>query len=235
MEKTYLIAGKEYPYCEDFANYIVNTGNNVMVTLSDNKEKAATPTPSTIWNRSSPISARSLVLETETTIGNIDTAFLIFDTSLYVSEFEKLGIESISRGLDTLFAGYMYLTQELLDRFTKKNFGNICFILKMHPSISESVKTQKRTESLPAEPLVAAAAAAFRSFAENIATKYAGSTIGIQLVECLGTTEDSTVLCPWLLPYVDAAAKNPVVDAKNASKWAQVGAKASSGWQLFKR
>ncbi len=235
MEKRYLLAGKEYPFCEDFANYAVNSGNSILVTLLDNKEKTATPTPSFVWNRSSPISSRSLVLEAETTLGGLDTAFIMFDTELYVDEFEKLGIEVISRGLDTLFAGYMYLTLELLERFTKKNEGNICFILKTHPSLHDAVKQQKRTESIPSGPIVDAAASAFRSFAENIAIKYAGAPIGIQLVECPGSADDMSTLCPWLFSFVESASTKPVVDAKVAGKWTQIGGKVSSNWQLFKR
>ncbi len=235
MEKTYLIAGKEYPFCEGFANYIVNNGDKIMVTLLDSKEKSTIATPSFMWNRASPISARSLILETETNLGSIDTAFLMFDTSLYVNDFDKMGVEIVSRGLDTLFAGYMYLTLELVARHLKKNGGNICFILKTHPSLVEAVKHQKRTEIPPSGPIVEAAAAAFRSFAENIATKYAGAPIGIQLIECAGTDDDAKTLCPWLIPYIESVSAKPIVDAKIASKWVQLGAKAPSGWQLFKR
>ncbi len=235
MEKTYLVAGKEYPFCEDFANYAIHNGNNVMVTLLDNKEQTTSSTPSFAWNRASPISARTLVLETETNFGKIDTAFLIFDTPLYVNDFEKTGLEVVSRALDTLFAGYMYLTLELLERFSKKGEGNICFILKTHPSLVDAVKQQKRTEAPPAGPIVDAAVAAFKAFAENTATKYAAAPIGIQLVECPGTTDDANSLCPWLFPYVESSSAKPIVEAKTAAKWVQIGAKASAGWQLFKR
>ncbi len=235
MEKAYLLAGKEYPFCEDFANYVTNNGDSIMVTLLDSKEKATIATPSFSWNRASPISARSLVLEAETTFKKIDTAFIMFDTALYVEEFEKMGIEVISRGMDTLYAGYMYLTIELIERFLKKGEGNICFILKTHSSLLEAVRQQKRTENAPSSPFVDAAASAFRSFAENIAVKYAGAPVGIQLVECTSATNDATQLCPWLLPFVESSSEKPIVDAKAAGKWFQIGSKASSGWQLFKK
>ncbi len=234
MEKTYLIAGKEYPFCEGFANYAVSNDNNVMVTLLDNKEKTATPYPSFVWNRSSPLSSRALILETETTVGDIDTAFLIFDTALYVEDFDKMSLEVISRATDTLFAGYMYLTLELLERFSKKGKGSICFVLKTHPSLIDAIKQQKRTDIIPAGPFVAAAATAFRSFAESIATKYAAASVGIQLVECESSLDEGTNLCPWLFNFVEAASSKPIVDAKIASRWHQVGSKASSGWP-FKR
>ncbi len=234
MEKTFLLAGKEYPFCEGFANYAVSSGDNIMVTTLDNKGKAAKPTPSFVWNRSSPLSARALILETETTLGDIDTAFLMFDTALYANDYENLSLEVISRGLDTLYAGYMYLTTELLDRFVKKDKGNVCFILKKHPSLIDAIKQQKRTEILPAGPFVDAAAASFRSFAENTATKYASSPIGIQLVECPSSVDDATELCPWLFSFVESASLKPIIDVKLASRWFQVGSKPSS-WQLFKR
>ncbi len=235
MEKTYLIAGKEYPFCEGIANYAVNSGAKVMVTLLDKKEKTATPTPSFVWNRSSPLSARALILETETTMGDIDTAFLIFDTALYVNDFEKMSLEVISRGIDTLFAGYMYLSVELLERFIKKGYGNICFVLKTHPSLTEALKQQKRTETIPAGPFVEAAASAFRAFAESIATKYAAASIGIQLIECPSSIDESTELSPWLFSFAESAATKPIVDAKLANRWYQVGSKPSSGWPIFKR
>jgi len=238
MSKTVLIAGKEFPFCAPFVNYAVENGFNAMVTLLQNEENPqnpVAPVASFVWNRSSPISARSLVLETENTFGQVDYAFLIFDTASYIKKFERMSAETLSRGMDTLFAGYMYLCLELVDRLLKKGSGNICFILEKHPGMLEAVKSNARGDILPAGPLVSAAEAAFKVFAENLAVRQASTPIGIHLIECLGGIDEARDLVPWLYPYLETASANPIVSLKNAARWVHPGAKSSSGWQLFGR
>ncbi|MFI3257108.1 MAG: hypothetical protein R3Y36_02290 [Spirochaetales bacterium] len=238
MEKTVLIAGMEYPFCETFVNYAVQNGHNAMVTLLPNSQdvqRPVAPIAGFAWNRSSPISARSLVLETENTFGNLDYAFIVFDTVLYTKEFEKMNTELISRATDTLFSGYMYLCSELLEKFIKKGKGNLCFILKKHLSLIDGAKSKLRSDTLFSSPLVMSGEAAFQSFAEGIAVQYASSPVGVYLIESSKNLNEASDFNPWLYQYLEAASTKPVVNPKNASKWIAEGTKFSAGWQLFNK
>ena len=233
MEKVFLIAGKEYPSCEDFAHFLNKNGDKVMVAGTGFSEQSSVSYAE--WNRNSAISARSLVLETETILGQTDIAFILFDTEQYLGKFAKLSMEEISRGIDYLIAGYIQLTMELINRFTKIGKGNICFLVKKHPSLVDVHKNPKKIDMAPANPLLSAAESAFFSFAENIAVKYAQSKIGIQLVDYTNLDNEQENLYPWLVEYLETAFKKPDTNVKNAAKWVVPGAKFSAGWTLFKK
>lgn len=235
MDKTILIAGKEFPFCDAFVNYAVANRYNVMVTLSqtgENPRKPEPPVAEFIWNRSSPISARSLVLQTENTFKSLDCAFLIFDTASYVTDFERMSAETLSRGMDTLFAGYIYLCSELLDRFQKRGGGILCFILEKHPKLVDLAKSNAMP---PAGPLVAAAEAAFKSFAENISARESANPMNIHLIECPSGIDEKVTLVPWLYSYLEKAAISPTMGVKNIARWVTPGTKFSSGRPFFGR
>ncbi len=233
MEKVFLIAGKEYPLCENFAHFLEKNGVKVMVTGA--QDSAQSQLSHFLWNRSSAISARSLVLETETLLGQTDTAFVIFDTEQYLDSFSKMTMNEISKAIDSLFAGYFHLTMELITRFAKLGKGNICFLLKRYPSLVEMHKNPKKLDLAPAHPLLSAAESSFVTFVENIAVKYAQTKIGMQLVDYSDVDNEQENLYPWLIDYLEKAFEKPEISAKNAAKWITPGAKYSSSWSLFKK
>ena len=233
MEKVFLIAGKEYPLCENFAHFLEKNGAKVMVTGVQDSSQSQLSYFS--WNRSSAISARSLVLETETLLGQTDIAFVIFDTEQYVDSFSKMTMNGISKAMDFLFIGYFQLIMELVNRFTKLGKGNICFLLKRHPSLADIHKNPKKMDTIPVNPLLSAAENSFLTFAENLAIKYAQTKIGMQLVDYSGIVNEQESLYPWLIEYLDQAFENPELTEKNAAKWITPGKKYSSSWGLFKK
>ena len=199
MSKTILVAGKNMPEASSFTDGISHSGRNIIVSgnITDSEEtrkltiaerkanqaayeeekaqEAKTGMCTIEWNRSSPLSARSLVLQTTTIFGGMDEAVLYFDEEQYAAKAEKMDSEEIVRGCDEMIAGYQYLTLEILNSFQKRDTsegkGRLVFLMKKTPDRIDVLKNPSVKNGLSpiASPLVAAGAAAFASFAENIA------------------------------------------------------------------
>lgn len=199
------------------------------------------------WNRASPISSRTLLIQAQTTLGSLDTAVLFFDTTEYNTIFDDVSIEEASKVADQLILGFQYFTLEFVNRVTQKEIpARLIFILRSFPSLSEidhstALKKQFTAGSLiPSSLFVSTAQSAFESFAQNISTFLLNnqflSTLLITGDESNDVIKDDSSLADWLLDYIRTveAAKN----ARGAIKstfWVKAGSKPSSGFSLFKR
>lgn len=258
MSKTILIAGKNMPEAGNFTEGIAFSGRNIIVsgniadseetkrlTIAERKanqaayeeEKAqeARSGMCTIeWNKSSPLSARSLVLQTATIFGRMDEAVLYFDEEWYASKAEKMDSEEIVRGCDDMIAGYQYLALEVLNAFqrreTSEGKGRLVFLLKETPNRIDVLKNPAVKDGLSpiASPLVAAGAAAFASFAENIAAVCSDS-IFVDVIIVRGDSsmegfrrDDETGR--WLSSYLDAYVSPDPMGRKEIS-WVRPGEK----------
>lgn len=253
MEKTMLIAGKEVPQGSDFASGAALKGRNVVVTANPPEKDGAVPVSengytSAVWNRSSPISARSLVLACENQFSSLDEAVLYFDEPLYASRNGRLTAEDCAFKLDEMTAGYQYLALEILSRFEQKKrgangvkAGKLVFLHKTNPSQSDaarssSVRTQ--TEAL-SSPFVASAGAAFDAFAENLAALCAQRDDTLVVLVSFDAANETALrdntLSSWLCGYLDAADElKSKPGAKQAVSWIKAGAKGPGGFSLFK-
>lgn len=254
MEKTILIAGKDSPAGNEFAEGFLLASRNVLLTSahevpvdSENQNQDSSDTNKIIleeWNRSSSLSARSLVLQTETNFSRIDEAVLIFDKEQHAADATKMNAAESSRISGDLISGYQYLALELLNRFEKKNTAaeqnsRLIFIIEECPTVSDCIKTpalRNGTKSI-ASPLVAAAGAAFVSFAENIAAVYADKPyVSIYLVKCdhddFSGSDKS--LAKWLADYLDNADEGKhKQNSKKSIQWIKAGAK-TGGFSFFR-
>ncbi len=82
------------------------------------------------WVRSSPLSARSVILACENTGVKIRDAVLIFDGAALAAHggaFDAAGCASV---IDTLIRPYAYLTSALLERFRKQGEGTLTFVFR---------------------------------------------------------------------------------------------------------
>ena len=194
------------------------------------------------WNKSSPLSARSLVLQTLTIFNRMDEAVLYFDEEWFASKAEKMDSEEIARGCDEMIAGYQYLALEIISSFQKRDAsegpGTLVFLLKETPSRIDVLHSPALKDGLSAiaSPLVSAGKAAFASFAENLAAVCSDSIfVNIVLIRGDNSMEgfrrdDETGR--WLCTYLNS------MDASKSGKkaqWVKPGAKPSSGFKLFKR
>ena len=190
MEKTILVAGKDHPEVMDFSDGVLMSGRNVVTTSATgvhSKKAADGGAVISMWNKTSPVSARSLVLECENNFRRLDEALFLFDEAYFAEKFDGMTHENCSRGMDEMILAYQYLAQEVLSRFEKRFSLNhasgeilkpakIVFLLKSSPSEYDILKNNALRNTVPfaAGPFVSAAASAFVALAENIAAMFGG-------------------------------------------------------------
>ncbi len=200
---------------------------------------------SVAWNRPSSVSARTLVLQAENAYGSLDEAVLYFDEDFYASNAEKTDAAECVRGCDELIVPYQVLALEVLARYEKKYDGTkpftLVFMLKEGPSVADSVRSPaiKNGQNAIASPVVSAAAAAFATFAENIAAVYGdASYVNIVLVHGDGSNEiarNDSSLASWLSEFMDSVSSlKTKLNAKKSLAWNKVGAKSAGGFSLFR-
>jgi hypothetical protein len=238
MIKTLLVVGKEYSQDPEFVNSAIDDGKIVVsATNIEDTEilRPKAPSMSFLWHPSSPVSARSMVLKTETTLESLDCGILFFDTYSFIQEYEKLSADVFTRGVDNMFLGYSYVTAELYNRFVLKEKGVLCFVLNSAPSLLSITKNNSKAVQgiKKPSPFVSAMEAAFKTFAENCAAQFLTAKIPVLLVE--NNTDQDLSLGNWLLPYLEEFAHNFTQKiTKNSFQWVEKGAKLSSG-KLFRK
>lgn len=259
MNKTILVAGKYMPEAGSFTDGIAFSGRQIIVsglrsdseetkklTIAERKakqsayeEEKAQEAKSGIctieWNKSSPLSARSLVLQTSSIFGRMDEAVLYFDEEWYASKAEKMDSEEIVRGCDEMIAGYQYLALEVLNSFKRRDTedgpGTLVFLLKDTPNQLDVLynPAQKNGLSPIASPVVASGAASFAAFAENLAAVCQDS-IFVNVVLIRGDSnmegfrrDDETGR--WLCSYLDSEEGSPKApENRTKVKWIRPGA-----------
>ena len=195
-----LIAGKTMPDAANFAEGVAYSGRNIVVTgipadLTDQPKRltaaerkanleayeeaktreAKSGTCTIEWNRSSPLSSRSLVLQTLTIYGGLDEVLLYFDEEWFASRADRMDSEQVSRTADEMIAGFQYLALEAISTFHRRDTaegpGTLIFLYKQTPSRVDVLRSPGLMDGMSAiaSPLVAAASAAFVAFAENLA------------------------------------------------------------------
>ena len=215
MLETVLITGATSKTYEAIASAAKSAGFKTAVADTENAKNTIQ------WNKASPISARAVVLQAENLLGKIGTTILYFDAVNYDESFGKLSVENISRGIDSMTLGYMYLAQELISRFSQENEGNLVFMIN---------KSEQREYGV----LPSAAIAACEAFAERTANFYAGKNGGVILVKNNDTSIEETA--DWLFQYLaQPGAQKNAYNPKAASKWLKPGAKPAPSIPLFGR
>ena len=253
MTKTILIAGKNLPDGADFIEGAQVKMRNVAATASKGAKPASTPNTSAFeWTRTSPVNARSLVLDAETEFGQIDEAVLYFDQAYYAGRFNLLTPQECSESIDEMILGYQYLALEILSRFEKKYsmrsgleeekapVPKLAFLIKTCASECDVSKNGALRASTPmaASPFVAAAAAAFTAFAENIAAIYGGREYVTVLLahgdQNIEVAKRDRSLSEWICSYMDEVdnQKNKL-SLKQSMSWIKAGAKGP-GFSLFR-
>lgn len=256
MERTILVAGKDLPEGLDLADGILLSGRNVVAATSGARNVKRTEEGSTVsveWNRTSPVSAKSLVLECENHFRRIDEALFVFDEAWFAEKFNEISFENTSRGIDEMILGFQYLAQEVLSKFEKRfvlNYSTeenlkpakIIFYLKSSPSEVDVIKNNSLRNTVPcaANPLVAAASGAFIAFAENIAAMFANRDyVNVVLVKgdvSVELCKNERSFASWICNYLNEVdmLKNKLT-AKQSVAWVKVGAKGpNSGFGFLK-
>ncbi|HZK20246.1 MAG TPA: hypothetical protein VFC68_05935 [Treponemataceae bacterium] len=238
MMKTVVISGNEYPATAALVQSALDAEKNVMVAVSDSNTEIQTPgneATSYVWHKTSPVSARSLLLEAENKFESIDCGFIVFDSEVFFSKFNVFTLENISRGNDEMLVSMQYLTYEFIKRFELAKKGMLCFVLNPVMSIAEITRNVRSAQNAaPLTALTAAAEAAFRAFAENIAAVSVGKAYKTLLVE--RGIEDREIFSKWLIAYADQYyTVKKKISAKDSIKWLRSGAKSPASRSFFSR
>lgn len=247
MSKSILIAGKYLPEATNFADGAEIKMRNVAITDPKiSRDNVPVSNIKTLpWSRPSPVAARSLILECERIFGNIDEVVLYFDESYFATKFHSLTMQNCSQTLDDALLGYQYLTLELLSRFEKTSELNaslgkpqvvpkLVFLIKNSVNEFDIKKNPALRTELPApsNAFVAAAAAAFVAFAENIAAVY-NSKEYVEIILANADFENEAAktdnsLGQWLCDYLDELdTKKKRASLKQELSWIKAGSKVS--------
>lgn len=234
-----LVAGKDSP--DEFVKNFVAHGYNVAVAGNPDLSSASTSAEnitSLRWNKTSPVSARSMILETENFFGGFDTTLLVFDAPALATQFTSCTVEDISRALDNLIAGFQYLAVESFARFAQKKInGRLVFLLKTQPTLVEAVRSSQRNiSSKPSGPIVAAAQSAFGAFAENFAALSMDHEFGSVLLT-IATPQNElssrdSALAIWLAEYISSINEKEK-NQRQVPLWIKAGAKSTNFLSRF--
>lgn len=219
MKKTVLLVGKDFNEAQSFTGGLKDHDRSLAIA----GDKSFT------WNKSSPISARTLILQCANTFGSIAETVLYFDENIIAAKFQKRDLQTCSQVNDEYILGYQYLAVELLQRY-KNHPGKIAFVYKSLP------KTMAN-----ANPFVRAAAASFCAFAQATANDLIQSLdseiIPTVLVKVDAENEQyklDSALSDWLCSYFDALDDTKIKpDAKHPASWIKPGSKPSAGFAIF--
>lgn len=256
MEKTILIAGKDLPDGLDFSDGALMTGRNVVAATSrsaNTKQAVEGGIVSALWNRMSPISSRSLVIECENYFRRLDEAVFYFDEAYFAQKFDGMNIENCAVGTDEMILGFQFLVQEILVRFEKRfaiDFAQnnsvkppkLVFLLKSSPSEVDILKNNalRNTVACASGPFVASASAAFLALAENIAAMFGGRDyVNVLLVRAdvsMDMGRADKMLANWLCNYLNAVDDfKHKLNAKQSLSWIRAGSKIPSAtFGIFK-
>lgn len=237
-----LFIGKDLPDGLEIAEALTSTGRNVYGVAHSESDAMNFETENiyaTTWNKSSAVSAHSLILKAETKLEKIDEVVFYFDTNFFCSKFELDKSEEVASAMDTMVNSYLYAITELLKRIDqKKDRILVTFLLKEYPSKLEALSS-KTTLSVPASTIVSAAQAAFISIAESFSTYVSDRNyLSVLLAKCNQTNElykNEKLIGDWLATsMVSVEAMKTQQTPKQASIWNKVGSKVQTGFSLFK-
>lgn len=237
-----LFIGKDLPDGLELAEALAASGHKIFGIARSEAETMnfeAENIFSTTWNKSSAVSAHSLLIKAETKLETFDEVIFYFDTNYFCSKFELDKSEEIASGVDLMINSYLYATTELLKRIDQlKEKVIVTFLVREYPSKLEML-SMKNAVSVPASGIVSAAQAAFKSIAESFATNISDRNyLSVLLAECNTNNEmykNEKLIGDWLGTSMVSvkAMKNPQT-VKQASTWNKVGSKVQTGFSLFK-
>ena len=237
-----LFIGKDLPDGLEFAEALADSGRSVfgIAKSEDDASKfEAEKIFASTWNKSSAVSAHSVIIKAETKLEKLDEVIFYFDASNFCTQFELDRTEDVSNAVDTMINSFIFSTAELLKRIDQsKEKISVAFLIKEYPSKYEMVSS-KTTGIVPASGIVSAAQAAFCALAENFSTNVAGRDfLSVLLARCSFSNElykNEDGLADWLVASLDSikTMKNPQT-AKQAGVWNKAGAKVSTGFALFR-
>ncbi len=237
-----LFIGKDLPDGLAFAEALADSGRSVFTVAKSEADAAKFDSEkiyASTWNKSSAVSAHSVIIKAETKLESLDEVVFYFDASNFCTQFELDRTEDLSSGIDTMISGFVFAVTELLKRIDqRKEKISVLFLVKEYPSKYEMISS-KTAGIVPASALVSAAQAAFTALAENFSTNVAERDfLSVILAKCAYSNDfykNEDGIADWVVSAFDSVRqmKNPQT-VKQATSWNKVGGKVSTGFALFK-
>lgn len=237
-----LFLGKDLPDGLGFAEVLADSGRSVFGIAKSEADAAKFDSEkiyATTWNKSSAVSAHSVIIRAETRLENFDEVVFYFDAANFCTQFEIDRTEDISNAVDTMLNGYLFATNELLKRLDqRKELVSVVFLVKEYPSKYELISS-KAAGIVPASTIVSAAQAAFCALAESFSTNVADRDyLSVILAKCAYSNDlykNEDAIAEWTISAFNTVKtmKNPQT-VKQATTWNKVGSKVSTGFSLFK-
>lgn len=241
MSNTLLI-GKDLPSSLEFMEALTSTSRKVFGIAKNQTEENNFESEniySTTWNKSSAVSAHSVLIKAETTLDDYNEVIFYFDSEYFASIYETDKTEEISNAVDNMINSFLFSTTELFKRIEqRKEKIIVSFLIKELPSKAEFTMS-KSSGITPASAIVSAAQQTFISLAESFASNVAGRNyLSVILAKGNNSNElfkNEKGLALWLAESFDAVRqmKNPQT-VKQALNWNKLGSKVQTGFSLFK-
>jgi hypothetical protein len=237
-----LFIGKDLPDGLEFAEALADSGRSVFGIAKSEADAAKFESEkifTSTWNKSSAVSAHSVIIKAETKLENLDEIVFYFDSNYFCSQFETDRTEDISNAVDSMINSFLFASTELIKRIDqRKEKISVVFMLREYPSKYEMLSS-KASGFVPASGVVSTAQAAFCALAENFSTFVADRNyLSVVLARCAMNNElykNEDGIADWLCTTLDGLklAKNPQ-SAKQAGVWNKAGGKVSAGFGIFK-
>ena len=237
-----LFIGKDLPDGLSFAEVLADSGRSVFGIAKSEADAAKFESEkifATTWNKSSAVSAHSVIIRAETKLETLNEVVFYFDASTFCTQFELDRTEDFSNGIDTLISSFLFSAAELLKRLDqRKEKTTVLFLVKEYPSKYEMLSS-KMSGIVPASTIVSTAQAAFCALAENFSANVADRDyLTVVLAKCGFSNEfykNEDGIADWVVNALNSVKtmKNPQ-SAKQAGSWNKVGAKLATGFALFR-
>lgn len=231
MSSTVLIADSSIPFAVSLAGALRGKDASVAILSSAVQEGS---TLDLFWNRPSPLSARTVMLDAKNRFDLLDCAVLAFDVASIPPSCKEGDSASITRLFDEYVRGHALLVSEIAAAFRRQKKGLFCFALvnrerpaggqsasTLAPSSAGSALSAAQTPALSPDITCAMAESAFIKLAEELSSSFAASPAdGIQcLLAKVDPTDEATAL-DWLAAQI----VNPSASRKE-NRWVKPGAK----------
>lgn len=202
MNENIVIVGAKNSLIEEISRFADENQDKVYF-VKDSSENG--------WNRASPISARSNILQVKNLFDEVHKVVIIYDSSEYM-RFNSFDVESISKGFDSTILGFSYFTSEIMKLYSEQGFGDFVYVI-----LDDEEREKSIIENM--------GLSAFNSLAESVANKKATKQNGIFLIK--GGLEDLENNLIWFFSYLSNSNSKKVAGSpKHANKWIKFGGKS---------
>ena len=234
-----LVVGKDLPESESLLKSFELQGHKIFATANSDISIDNDNIFTFSWNKASSISAKTLLIQAEAKLVQLDRVLIIFDSPSYAKKFESDKIEDCTQAIENMISGYMYFCHTLLGRLTQKTKKvSVGFYLRSAPSKADIISAKAITQA-PCTNNVSVAQASFKAMAENFCASLSElPEVSVFLVtsepgnDLYASDRDTGV---WFLNYFDALEKlKNKPSGKQALTWIKAGGKMPGGFGLFK-